>query len=189
MIVCKNKKKRKEIVHIPLGDETLTIRSNRSGGYASIVASEQRAELFGRIDTLEWDNMRLRGMLGVERQRVDRLRRSTIMMQKEKVIAYDSQQLKVHKKNYPTHNLELGEIVFSSKILEHYLYGIKHTMFTNHESLQHNLDQKELNMRPHRLLKLLSDYDCKIRYHLVKANVAVDALSRKERAKPLRART
>ncbi|GJU02490.1 hypothetical protein Tco_1112828 [Tanacetum coccineum] len=46
-----------------------------SDGYASIVASEQRAELFGRIGTLEWDNMRLRGMLGVERQRVDRLRR------------------------------------------------------------------------------------------------------------------
>ncbi|GKE13914.1 hypothetical protein Tco_1421491, partial [Tanacetum coccineum] len=62
-------------VIIDIGDETLTIRSNRSGGYASIVASEQRAELFGRIDTLEWDNMRLRGMLGVERQRVDRLRR------------------------------------------------------------------------------------------------------------------
>ncbi|GKG00736.1 hypothetical protein Tco_0302426 [Tanacetum coccineum] len=76
MIVCKNKKKRKEIVHISLGDETLTIRSNRSGGFASIVASEQRVELFGRIDTLELDNMRLRDMLGVERQRVDRLWRS-----------------------------------------------------------------------------------------------------------------
>ncbi|GKC58668.1 hypothetical protein Tco_1086266 [Tanacetum coccineum] len=57
-------------------DETLTIRSNKSDGYASIVASEQRAELFGRIGTLERDNMRLRGMSGVERQRVDRLWRS-----------------------------------------------------------------------------------------------------------------
>ncbi|GJS05252.1 hypothetical protein Tco_0321760 [Tanacetum coccineum] len=47
---------------------------SKSDGYASIVASEQRAELFDRIGTLEWDNMRLRGMLGVERQRVDRLR-------------------------------------------------------------------------------------------------------------------
>ncbi|GKA71836.1 putative reverse transcriptase domain-containing protein [Tanacetum coccineum] len=49
---------------------------NRSNGYASIVASEQRVELFDRIGTLERDNMRLRGMLGVERQRVDRLWRS-----------------------------------------------------------------------------------------------------------------
>ncbi|GKG32385.1 hypothetical protein Tco_0429895, partial [Tanacetum coccineum] len=57
-------------------DETLTIQSNRSDGYALIVASEQRAELFGRIGTLERDNMRLIGMLGVERQRVDRLRHS-----------------------------------------------------------------------------------------------------------------
>ncbi|GJT15488.1 hypothetical protein Tco_0874194 [Tanacetum coccineum] len=46
---------------------------NRSNGYASIVASEQRVELFDRIGTLERDNMRLRGMLGVERQRVDLL--------------------------------------------------------------------------------------------------------------------
>ncbi|GJV77519.1 hypothetical protein Tco_1509103 [Tanacetum coccineum] len=57
-------------------DETLTIRSNKSDGYASIVASELRVELFGRIGTLERDNMRLGGMLGVERHRVDRLRRS-----------------------------------------------------------------------------------------------------------------
>ncbi|GKC10274.1 hypothetical protein Tco_1001884 [Tanacetum coccineum] len=55
----------------PLDDETLMIRSNKSDEYASIVASEQRAELCSRIGTLERDNMRLRGMLGVERQRVD----------------------------------------------------------------------------------------------------------------------
>ncbi|GJR73071.1 hypothetical protein Tco_0085436 [Tanacetum coccineum] len=71
MIICD-----KKIVRIPLGDETLTIQNNRSDGYASIVASEQRDELFDRIGTLEQDNMRLRGMLGVERQKVDRLRRS-----------------------------------------------------------------------------------------------------------------
>ncbi|GJY64264.1 hypothetical protein Tco_0465724 [Tanacetum coccineum] len=61
---------------VSLGDEALMIQGNRSDRYASIVASEQRAELFDRIGTLERDNMRLRGMLGVERQRVDRLRRS-----------------------------------------------------------------------------------------------------------------
>nr|GEX01604.1 putative reverse transcriptase domain-containing protein [Tanacetum cinerariifolium] len=46
---------------------------------------------------------------------------------------------------------------------------------------KHILDQKELNMRQRRWLKLLSDYDCKIRYHPGKANVMADALSRKER--------
>ncbi|GKC60030.1 putative reverse transcriptase domain-containing protein [Tanacetum coccineum] len=59
-------------------------------------------------------------------------------------------------------------------------------MFTDHKSLQHILDQKELNMRQRRWLELLSDYDCEIRYHLGKANVVADALSRKERIKPLR---
>ncbi|GJR06644.1 putative reverse transcriptase domain-containing protein [Tanacetum coccineum] len=72
-----------------------------------------------------------------------------VLMQKEKVIAYASRQLK---------------------------------------SLQHILDQKELNMRQRRWLELLSDYDCEIRYHPGKANVVADALSRKERVKPIRVR-
>nr|GFC86332.1 putative reverse transcriptase domain-containing protein [Tanacetum cinerariifolium] len=55
-------------------------------------------------------------------------------------------------------------------------------------SLQHILDQKELNMRQRRWLELLSDYDCEILYHPGKANVVADALSRKERIKPLRVR-
>ncbi|GJR01021.1 putative reverse transcriptase domain-containing protein [Tanacetum coccineum] len=80
-----------------------------------------------------------------------------VLMQKEKVIAYTSRQLKIHEKNFTTHDLELGAV-------------------------------KELNMRQHRWLEFLSDYDCEIHYHPRKANVVADALSRKERVKPLRVR-
>ncbi|GKA33165.1 putative reverse transcriptase domain-containing protein [Tanacetum coccineum] len=65
----------------------------------------------------------------------------------------------------------------------HYLYGTKCTVFTDHKSLQHILDQKELNMRQRRWLELLSDYDCKIRYHPGKANVVADALAVKTKAR------
>ncbi|GJS70152.1 reverse transcriptase domain-containing protein [Tanacetum coccineum] len=111
------------------------------------------------------------------------------LMQKEKVIAYGSRQLKPNEENYTTHDLELGAVVFALKIWRHYLYDTKCTVFTDHKSLHHILDQKELNMRQRRWLELLADYDCEIRYHPGKANVVADALSRKERIKPLRVRS
>nr|GEZ86612.1 putative reverse transcriptase domain-containing protein [Tanacetum cinerariifolium] len=109
-----------------------------------------------------------------------------VLMQREKVIAYASRQLKVHEKNYTTRDLELGSVVFALKLWRHYLYGTRCTMFTDHKSLQYILDQKDLNMRQRRWLELLSDYDCDIRYHSGKANVVADALSRKEQDIPLR---
>nr|GEU82726.1 putative reverse transcriptase domain-containing protein [Tanacetum cinerariifolium] len=117
-----------------------------------------------------------------------------VLMQREKVIAYASRQLKPHKENYTTHNLELGAAVFGLKIWRHYIYGTKCIVFTDHKILQHVLNQKELNMRQRRWLELLADYDCEIRYHPRKANVVVDALSQKRiiksrRVKPLRVRS
>ncbi|GKF36052.1 putative reverse transcriptase domain-containing protein [Tanacetum coccineum] len=85
-----------------------------------------------------------------------------MLMQRGKVIAYASRQLKKHEKNYTTHDLKLGAV---------YIF-----------------DQKDLNMRQRRLIELLSNYECEIKYHPGKANVLADALSKKERLKPRRVR-
>ncbi|GJU42668.1 reverse transcriptase domain-containing protein [Tanacetum coccineum] len=112
----------------------------------------------------------------------------SVLMQRGKVIAYASRQLKKHDKNYTTHDLELGAVVFAFKIWRHYLYGMKSVIYTDHKSLQYIFDQKDLNMRQRRWIELLSDYECEIKYHPGKANVVADALSRKERLKPRRVR-
>ncbi|GJZ23334.1 retrovirus-related pol polyprotein from transposon TNT 1-94 [Tanacetum coccineum] len=79
-------------------------------------------------------------------------------MQKGKVIAYTSRQLKIHEKNYTTHDLELGAVAFALKTWRHYLYGTKSVIYTDHKSLQHIFDQKELNMRQLRWIGLFNDF-------------------------------
>ncbi|GKC03983.1 putative reverse transcriptase domain-containing protein [Tanacetum coccineum] len=105
-----------------------------------------------------------------------------ILMQRGKVIAYASRQLKTYEKNYTTHDLELGAVMFSLKTWRHYLYGTKSVIYTDYKRLQHIFDQKELNMRQRRWIELFSDYECEIRYHPGKANAVADALSRKSEA-------
>ncbi|GJV51256.1 putative reverse transcriptase domain-containing protein [Tanacetum coccineum] len=131
-IICDEK-----VVQIPIDDETLIIR-------APILALPE-----GNNDFVVYCDASHQGL-------------GAVLMQREKVIAYASRQLKPHEENYTTHDLELGAV--------------------------HILDQKELNMRQRCWLELLADYDCEIRYHPGKANVVADALSRKERIKPLRVR-
>ncbi|GKB30611.1 putative reverse transcriptase domain-containing protein [Tanacetum coccineum] len=109
-----------------------------------------------------------------------------MLMQRDKVIAYASRQLKIYEMNYTTYDLELGAVVFALKIWRHCLYGTKSVIYTDHKSLQHIFSQKELNMRQRHWIELFSDYDCDIRYHPGKANVVANALSRKERVKPKR---
>ncbi|GKA93916.1 putative reverse transcriptase domain-containing protein [Tanacetum coccineum] len=93
-----------------------------------------------------------------------------------------------HEENYATHDLELEDIVFALRLWRHYMYRAKCVVFTDHKSLQYILNQNELNMRQRRWIKLLSNYDYEICYHLGKVNIIADALSRKERIKPLRVR-
>ncbi|GJZ08074.1 putative reverse transcriptase domain-containing protein [Tanacetum coccineum] len=119
---------------------------------------------------------------------VSRIGLGCVLMQRGKVIAYASRQLKIHEKNYTTHDLELGVVVFALKIWRHYLYETKSVIYMDHKILQHIFSQKELNMRQRRWIELFSDYDCEIRYHPSKANVVANALSRKERVKPKRVR-
>ena len=108
-----------------------------------------------------------------------RLGLGCVLMQDGKVAAYASRQLKPHEQNYSTHDLELATVVFALKIWQHYLYGEKCRIFTNHKSVKYLLTQKELNLRQRRWLELFKDYDCIVDYHLRKANVVADALSRK----------
>ena len=95
------------------------------------------------------------------------------------MVAYASRQLKPHEKNYPTHDLELAAIVFVLKLWRHYLYGEKCFIYTDHKSLKYLPSQRELNLRQRRWMELIKDYDSVIDYHLMKANVVADALSRK----------
>ena len=102
-----------------------------------------------------------------------------VLMQEGKVVAYASRQLKPHEKNYPTHDLELAAIVLALKIWRHYLYGEKCFIYIDHKSLKYLPSKRELNLRQRRWMELIKDYDCVIDYHPGKANVVVDALSRK----------
>jgi hypothetical protein len=102
-----------------------------------------------------------------------------VLMQEGKVISYASRQLKRHEEHYPTHDLQLAVVVHALKIWRHYLLGNTCHIYTDHKSLKYIFTQSELNMRQRRWLELIKDYDLEVHYHLGKANVVADALSRK----------
>jgi len=100
-----------------------------------------------------------------------------VLMHNRQVVAYASRQLKVHEKNYPTHDLELAAIVYVLKIWRHNLYGSMFEVFIDRKSLKYLFDQKELNMRQQRWLEYLKDFDFQLSYHPGKANVVADAVT------------
>ena len=103
----------------------------------------------------------------------------SVLMQGDNVIAYASRQLKTHEENYPTHDLQLAAIVFALKVWRHNLYGAQFDLFSDHKSLKYLFDQRDLNMRQRRWMEYLKDFDFELKYHLGKANIVDDALSRK----------
>ena len=105
-----------------------------------------------------------------------------VLMQEGRVVAYASRQLRKHELNYPTHDLELAVVVHALKIWMHYLIGHKSDIYTDHKSLKYIFTQLDLNLRQHRWLELIKDYDLEVHYHPGKANVVADALSRKNYA-------
>jgi hypothetical protein len=102
-----------------------------------------------------------------------------VLMQDNRVIAYASRALRPHEQNYPTHDLELAAVVHALKMWRHYLMGTHCNIYTDHKSLKYIFTQADLNMRQRRWLEFINDYDLEVHYHLGKANVVADALSRK----------
>ena len=102
-----------------------------------------------------------------------------VLMHFGRVLAYGSLQLKNHERNYPTHDMELAAVVFALKIWRHYLYGEQFEDFSDHKSLKYIFTQQDLNMRQHRWMEFLEDYDFTLHYHPGKTNMVADSLSRK----------
>lgn len=102
-----------------------------------------------------------------------------VLMQNIHVTVYASRQLKVHERSYPTHDLELANVVFVLKCLRHHLFGSKFEVFNDRKSLKYLFYKKKSNMRQMRWLKLMKDCDFCLNYHHGKPNVEVYALSKK----------
>jgi ribonuclease HI len=103
-----------------------------------------------------------------------------VLMQDGQVVSYASHQLRKDEENYPAHDLELAAVVHALKIWRHYLIGHQCEIYSDHKSLKYNFTQIDLNLRQHRWIELIKDYDIGINYHPGKANVIADALSHKK---------
>jgi hypothetical protein len=108
-----------------------------------------------------------------------------VLMQDGHVVAYASRPLRKLEVHYPTHDLELAAVVHALKIWRHYLMGKRCELYIDHKSLKYIFTQLNMNLRQRSWLELIKDYDLGINYHPGKANVVVDALSRRSHVSQL----
>jgi hypothetical protein len=102
-----------------------------------------------------------------------------VLMQDNQVVAYASSKLRKHEEKYPTHDLELAAVVHALKIWRHYIIGKGCEVYLDDKRLKYIFTHLDLNLRQRRWLELIKHYDLGINYHLDKANVVADALSRR----------
>jgi len=105
---------------------------------------------------------------------------SGFLIQKDRVVCYDSIKLKEHENNYATYDIELASIVHALKIWRHYLMGRKFELRTDHCGMKHLFGQPTLNVRKIRSLEFLSEYEFEIKYIKGKENQVVEALRRRD---------
>ncbi|GJX31016.1 ribonuclease H-like domain-containing protein [Tanacetum coccineum] len=174
-IICDEK-----VVHIPIDGETLIIR-------APVLFVKKKDESFRMcIDYQELNKLTVKNRCPLPRidDLFDQLQGSSVYSKIDLRSGYH--QLRVRDKDIPktAFRTRQGIHIDPTKI-----EAVKNWDLLPHtQSVQHILDQKELNIRQRRWLELLVDYDYEIRYHPGKANVVADSLSWKERIKPLRVR-
>ncbi|XP_052732384.1 uncharacterized protein LOC128196192 [Vigna angularis] len=69
-----------------------------------------------------------------------------VLMQEKRAVAYASRQLRIHERNYPTHDLELAAVVFALKIWRHFLYGSAFQVFRKANVVADALSRKVVHM-------------------------------------------
>jgi hypothetical protein len=75
--------------------------------------------------------------------------------------------------------LEIAVVVYALKIWRYYIIGKRCEVYSDHKSLKYIFTQPDLNLRQRRWLELIKDNDLGINNHPGKANIVVDALSRR----------
>jgi hypothetical protein len=100
-----------------------------------------------------------------------------VLMQKGRVISYSLRQLRHLEQNYPTHDLELADVVMALRTWRHCLLGNVVHIYMDHKSLKYIFTQPDLNMRHQGWIELNNDYELEVHYHPGKANAITNALS------------